>query len=52
MDNKFNVYGMFLNQNNTLLSLATNNGYRIYETHTFKQINEVDENSSPIVYKK
>ena len=37
------INGMFLNQNNTLLSLATNKGYKIFESFNLKQVSEDDE---------
>lgn len=42
MKENLQVYGLFLNQNNTILSLATNDGYRLYETYSFKLLNEFD----------
>lgn len=37
------IHGMFFNQNNTLLSIATENGYKIYEAYNFIQVSEDDE---------
>jgi hypothetical protein len=47
MDNSINTIGdknrinaMFINQNHTLLSLATNEGYKIYESNNFIKVSE------------
>lgn len=37
------IHGIFMNQNNTLLSVATNNGYKIYESYNYLQVSEEDE---------
>jgi hypothetical protein len=37
------INGMFINQNNTLLSVATDKGYKIYESYNFLQVSEDDE---------
>ena len=37
------INGMFLNQNNNLLSLATNKGYKIFESFNLKQVSEDHE---------
>ena len=37
------INGMFLNENNTLLSLATDKGYKIFEAYYLKQVSEDDE---------
>jgi hypothetical protein len=37
------INGMFFNQNNTLVSLATNKGYKIFESFNLKQVSEDDE---------
>ena len=50
------INGMFLNQNNvlkffiqTLIALATDKGYRIYETYNFILLSEVDDYQDFIV---
>jgi hypothetical protein len=40
---KIIINGMFLNTDLSLLSLATDNGYRIFETYNFNLVSEVDE---------
>jgi len=37
------INGMFLNQNNTLLSIATDKGYKIFESYNFLQVSEDDD---------
>jgi len=37
------INGMFVNQNNTMLSIATDKGYKIYETYNFLQLSEEDD---------
>jgi hypothetical protein len=37
------INGMFINQNNTLLSIATDKGYKIYESYNFIQVSEDDD---------
>jgi hypothetical protein len=37
------INGMFLNQNNTLLSIATDKGYKIFESYNFLQVSEEDD---------
>lgn len=37
------INGMYLNENNTLISLATNKGYKIFESYNLKQVSEDDE---------
>lgn len=39
----YTINGMFLNENNTLISLATNKGYKIFEAYNFRQVSEEDE---------
>ncbi len=37
------INGMFLNENNTLISLATEKGYKIFESYNLKQVSQDDE---------
>lgn len=37
------INGMFLNEDNTLISLATDKGYKIFESYNLKQVSEDDE---------
>lgn len=39
----FTINGMFLNENNTMISLATDKGYKIFESYNLKQVSEEDE---------
>lgn len=41
--NNIKINGMFINQNNTLLSIATDRGYKIYESYNFIQVSEDDD---------
>ena len=45
LNTKNQVNGIFTNINNTLLSLATNSGYRIYSMSSFTQLTETDDSS-------
>jgi hypothetical protein len=48
---KNQVNAMFINQNHTLLSLATNEGYKIYESNNFIRVSEesdIDELIGPL----
>jgi hypothetical protein len=40
---KIQVNGIFINQDNSLVSAATDKGYRIYESYNFVQVSEDDE---------
>jgi hypothetical protein len=40
---KLMINGIFLNSDSSLFSLATENGYRIFETYNFNLVSEVDE---------
>lgn len=37
------VNGMFMNQDNSLLTIATNSGYKVFESYNFLQVSEDDE---------
>lgn len=37
------INGIFMNQDNSLLSIATDKGYKIYESYNFLQVSEEDE---------
>ena len=40
---KIQINGIFLNQNNSLLSVASKTGYKIFETYNFLQVSEDDD---------
>jgi hypothetical protein len=37
------INGLYMNQNSTLLSIATNSGYKIFESYNYFQVSEDDE---------
>jgi len=39
----YSINGMFLNENNSLISLATDKGYKIFESYNLKQVSEDEE---------
>jgi hypothetical protein len=40
---KMKINGIFINQDNSLVSIATDTGYKIYESYNFVQVSEDDE---------
>jgi hypothetical protein len=40
---KMKINGIFINQDNSLVSIATDKGYKIYESYNFLQVSEDDE---------
>jgi len=39
----YTINGMFLNENNSLISVATDKGYKIFESYNLRQVSEDDE---------